>query len=84
MMARSEARSVSVTASAIVLIGVFSLAACSALKPPTEQSIAGQSPDARVTLDETFVLGFAKGSGTLDFQGQTHPFTVLDGGKGDK
>jgi hypothetical protein len=75
-MVRSDTRPVS-AAWAIGFIGVLLLAACSSVTPPTAQNIAGLSPDARVTMDETFVLGFAKGSGTLDFQGQTHPFSVL-------
>ena len=76
-MVAFDGRFASALAGAMALIGMVSLAACSSLTPPTAQNIAGVSPDGRVTMDETFVLGFAKGSGTLDFQGQTHPFTVL-------
>ena len=78
-MAIQEARPISAGAGVVALIGVLSLAACSALKPPTAQSIAGLSPDGHVTLDETFVVGFAKGSGRLVYQGHTYPFTVLGG-----
>ena len=73
----AKARSVSSAASTVALLGTLALAACSSVTPPTAQSIAGLSPDGRVTMNETFVLGFAKGSGSLDFQGQTYPFTVL-------
>ena len=30
-----------------------------------------------MTVSETFVAGLAKGSGTLSYQGQAYPFTIL-------
>lgn len=76
-MAKSGCHVVSRSANAVALMGVLSLAVCSALTPPTAKSIAGLSPDGEVTLDETFVTGVAEGSGRLHYQGQTYPFIVV-------
>jgi hypothetical protein len=73
----SRVRSVSPAASALALIGIVSLAACSALNPPTAKSIAGLSPDGTVAMDETFVAGAAEGSGKLHYQGQTYPLILV-------
>ena len=50
---------------------------CSFMKTPTEQSIQGLAPSGTVTLNETFAAGFGGGSGTLTFNGQTHPFKLI-------
>ena len=46
-------------------------------KVPTAESVAGLSPVGTVTLSETFVGGFAGGSGVLTYQGKKHPFRVV-------
>jgi hypothetical protein len=56
---------------------LIALGACSALKAPNEQSIQGLTPSGTVTLTETFVAGAGGGSGTLTFNGQTHPFRLF-------
>ena len=76
-MTRPRRHSVARAANALGLTLLLSLPACSALTPPSAQTIAGLSPDGTVTLDETFVTGVAEGSGTLNYQGQNHPFVVV-------
>jgi hypothetical protein len=60
---------------------LLSLAACQSspipTKVPTDESIAGLSPVGTVTLTETFVGGFAGGSGVVTYQGKKHPFKVV-------
>ena len=76
-MATFGARPASASASAVTLFGMLSIAACSALTPPTAKSIAGLSPDGTVVMDETFVAGAAEGSGKLHYQGRTYPFILV-------
>jgi len=61
---------------AVLAAAVLSIAGCSGLSPPTEQSIAGLSPSGRVTINEDFVTGLGAGTGTLYYQGQTYPFKL--------
>jgi hypothetical protein len=55
---------------------VLAITGCSGLSAPTAQSIAGLSPSGNVTLNEDFVTGLGGGTGTLYYQGQTHPFKL--------
>ena len=56
----------------------LSLAGCGLGQPaPGPKTIAGMTPVGTVSINETFVTGVAGGSGTLYFQGQRHPFTVV-------
>jgi hypothetical protein len=69
---RYAASSVKVALAAAIL----SIASCSGLSAPTEQSIAGLSPSGSVTMNEDFVTGLGGGTGTLYYQGQTYPFKL--------
>ena len=62
---------------AALAVSVLTIAGCSGLKAPTEQSIAGLSPSGSVTVTEDFVGGLGGGTGTLDYQGQTYPFKLV-------
>ena len=62
---------------AALAASALAIAGCSALNAPTEQSIAGLSPLGSVTITEDFLAGMGGGSGTLYFNGETHPFKVL-------
>ena len=62
---------------AALAASALTIAGCSALNAPTEQSIAGLSPAGSVTITEDFLAGMGGGSGTLYFNGETHPFKVL-------
>jgi len=66
------------------LAGLFAVAALAAIAAcsgvpavPTAQSVAGLTPSGYVRLTETFVSGAGGGSGTLEFQGQTHSFDLV-------
>lgn len=72
-VASRAARSVVSLAGAALL----SLAGCASLAPPNASDISGLSPSGTVTVSETFVAGLAKGDGTLTYQGQTYPFSLL-------
>lgn len=66
----------------LCLAGAFavllSAAACSEVAPvPTAASVAGLSPSGTVRVTETFAVGGGFGSGTLRFQGETHPFQLV-------
>jgi hypothetical protein len=60
----------------LVAAAVLAIAGCSSLSAPTQQSIAGLSPSGSVTINEDFVAGLGGGTGTLYYQGQTHPFKL--------
>ena len=55
----------------------FGLTACSTMKTPDPQSIAGLTPSGTVTLTETFAAGYGGGKGTLTFGGVSYPFTLV-------
>ena len=59
------------------LAAVLAMAGCSGMNAPTVQSIAGLSPSGSVSLNETFAAGYGGGSGTLNFNGGTYPFTLV-------
>jgi len=61
---------------AALAAAILAMAGCSGLSAPTQQSIAGLSPSGRVTINEDFVTGVGGGTGTLYYQGQTHPFKL--------
>ena len=63
---------VSVTAIATIL----GLTACSTMKAPDAQSIAGVSPSGTVTLNELFAAGYGGGKGTLTYGGAAYPFML--------
>jgi hypothetical protein len=48
-----------------------------AVEAPTEASVRGRSPSGRVRLDERFLAAAGEGSGTLVFQGRSHPFRIV-------
>lgn len=67
----------------------LALAGCALTTPaPGPKSAAGMTPVGTVQLHETFVSGAGLGGGTLQFQGQSHPFqlfgTVLGGAGADR
>jgi hypothetical protein len=47
------------------------------MQTPTAQSIQGLTPSGTVALTETFATGYGGGSGTLSFNGQSYPFTLI-------
>ncbi len=61
----------------VLTAALLAAAGCSAMKVPTEQSIAGLSPSGTVSVTEDFVTGVGGGSGTLNYQGQTFPFKLI-------
>jgi hypothetical protein len=61
---------------ATLVAALLGIAGCSSLNAPTQQSIAGLSPSGSVTINEDFVTGLGGGTGTLDYQGQAHPFKL--------
>lgn len=60
-----------------VLLAVSACAGAGVPAIPTAQSIAGLQPSGYVQLTETFVSGAGGGHGTLEFQGQAHPFELV-------
>jgi hypothetical protein len=44
---------------------------------PTEQSVAGLSPDGTVSLSEIFVGGSGGGKGVLSYHGKKYPFLLV-------
>lgn len=48
-----------------------------AVETPSEASVRGRSPSGRVRLDERFLAAAGEGSGTLVFQGRSHPFRIV-------
>ena len=63
-------------------VALLSIAACSGMgvpAVPTAQSVAGLTPSGTVRVTETFVAGVGGGSGTLQFEGRSHPFRLIGG-----
>lgn len=64
--------------SCLAIAGLLGLAACGVTQPaPTAQSVAGMTPTGRVTMTEVVAAGATGGTGTLTFQGRTHPFRLV-------
>jgi hypothetical protein len=61
-----------------LLAAVLAISGCAGMmNTPTAQNIAGLTPSGNVTITEDFVAGMGGGSGTLYFQGQSHPFRFV-------
>ena len=61
---------------AALAASALAIAGCSGLSAPTAQSVAGLSPSGSVTITENFLAGLGGGSGTLYYEGQSHPFKL--------
>jgi len=55
---------------------LLGLVACSTMKEPDSQNIAGVPPSGTVALNELFAAGYGGGKGTLTYNGTTYPFLL--------
>lgn len=63
----------------IALALAVAAAGCSNIAKPGPDSVAGMTPVGTVSVTEIIAAGAAGGKGTLNFQGQSHPFKLVGG-----
>jgi hypothetical protein len=63
----------------VALVLVIAASGCSSMDAPGPQNAAGLSPVGTVSMTQVIAVGASGGTGSLNFQGQSHPFKLVGG-----